>query len=115
MKIKPEEMLKINTKPPKAHWMDVPPDFSEGKYLYPAKPKTLGYLHLPNPRDWSPADEDWKLPENWQQIVHEGFKERLDKYRSLKVFMDICVRCGACADKCHFFIGGGDPKNMPVL
>jgi Fe-S oxidoreductase len=29
--------------------------------------------------------------------------------------MDICVRCGACADKCHFFLGSGDPKNMPVL
>ena len=29
--------------------------------------------------------------------------------------MDVCVRCGACADKCHFFIGSGDPKNMPVL
>ena len=29
--------------------------------------------------------------------------------------MDICVRCGACADKCHFYIGSGDPKNMPVL
>jgi Fe-S oxidoreductase len=29
--------------------------------------------------------------------------------------MDICVRCGACSDKCHFFIGSGDPKNMPVL
>jgi len=28
---------------------------------------------------------------------------------------DICVRCGACADKCHYFIGTGDPKNMPVL
>ncbi|MFN3533840.1 MAG: sulfate reduction electron transfer complex DsrMKJOP subunit DsrK, partial [Desulfatiglandales bacterium] len=26
-----------------------------------------------------------------------------------------CVRCGACADKCHFFIGSGDPRNMPVL
>jgi len=25
------------------------------------------------------------------------------------------VRCGACADKCHYFIGSGDPKNMPVL
>jgi epoxyqueuosine reductase QueG len=24
-------------------------------------------------------------------------------------------RCGACADKCHFYIGSGDPKNMPVL
>ena len=41
--------------------------------------------------------------------------ERLSKYRTFKLFMDICVRCGACADKCHFFIGGGDPKNMPVL
>jgi Fe-S oxidoreductase len=41
--------------------------------------------------------------------------DRLSKYRSFKIFMDICVRCGACADKCHFFIGGGDPKNMPVL
>ena len=29
--------------------------------------------------------------------------------------MDICVRCGACADKCHYFLGSGDPKNMPVL
>jgi Fe-S oxidoreductase len=41
--------------------------------------------------------------------------DRLKKYRSFKVFMDTCVRCGACADKCHFFIGSGDPKNMPVL
>jgi Fe-S oxidoreductase len=42
-------------------------------------------------------------------------KELLSKYRSFKLFMDICVRCGACADKCHFFLGSGDPKNMPVL
>ena len=27
----------------------------------------------------------------------------------------MCVRCGACADKCHFFLGTNDPKNMPVL
>ncbi|MEJ2690518.1 MAG: (Fe-S)-binding protein, partial [Deltaproteobacteria bacterium] len=30
-------------------------------------------------------------------------------------FLDCCVRCGACADKCLFFLGTGDPKNMPVL
>ena len=30
-------------------------------------------------------------------------KERLEKYRSFRLFMDICVRCGACADKCHFY------------
>ena len=42
-------------------------------------------------------------------------RERLEKFRSFRLFMDICVRCGACADKCHFYIGSGDPKNMPVL
>ena len=42
-------------------------------------------------------------------------KDRLGKFRSFQLFMDICVRCGACADKCHYFVGSGDPKNMPVL
>ncbi|MBI5816608.1 MAG: (Fe-S)-binding protein [Nitrospinae bacterium] len=40
--------------------------------------------------------------------------ELLGKYRSLKVFLDICVKCGACADKCHYYLGTGDPNNMPV-
>lgn len=36
------------------------------------------------------------------------------RYRSLQVFLDICVKCGACTDKCHYFIGTSDAKNMPV-
>ena len=72
----------------------------------------MGY---PNPREWSPTDEDWQLPDDWQKTVLEGMRGAAEKYRSFKVFMDICVRCGACADKCHFFMGSGDPKNMPVL
>jgi len=28
--------------------------------------------------------------------------------------MDACVKCGACTDKCHYFLGTSDPKNMPV-
>ncbi len=67
------------------------------------------------PREWTVESDDWKLPENWVEIILQGMRERLDKFRSFKVFMDICVRCGACADKCHFFLGTGDPKNMPVL
>lgn len=102
-------------KPPKTGWMDTPVDFKPGTWCYAGKPKNLGVVGLPNPREWSPADADWKLPGNWQDILHEGLKERLRKYRSLQLFMDICVRCGACSDKCHFFIGSGDPKNMPVL
>jgi len=100
---------------PKKEWMDVPVHFKEGNFCYPAKPSMVDYLKFPNSREWSPDDEDWKLPEGWEEIILNGLKERLDKFRSLKIFMDICVRCGACADKCHFFLGTGDPKNMPVL
>ncbi len=66
-------------------------------------------------REWQPTEQDWKLPENWKEIILKGMEERLGQYRSYQLFLDICVRCGACADKCHFFIGSGDPKNMPVL
>jgi Fe-S oxidoreductase len=111
----PAELAKIDYGTPKKGWMDTPAEFKQGRWCYASKPKDHLVLGWPNPREWSPVAEDWKLPENWQQIVLEGMRERLQKYRSFQVFMDICVRCGACADKCHFFIGSGDPKNMPVL
>jgi len=111
----PEELYKTDNSPPKTDWMDTPAEIKKGIACYAGNPKSLEYVGLPNPRTWSCFDEDWQLPENWQQIIHDGFKERLEKFRSFKVFMDICVRCGACADKCHYFIGTGDPKNMPVL
>ena len=114
--IKPDELLsQIDHRSSGADWMDTPVDIRKGMYCYASNPKSVETLGLPNARPWNPLEEDWKLPDNWQQIVYEGFRERLDKFRSFKVFMDICVRCGACSDKCHFFIGTGDPKNMPVL
>jgi Fe-S oxidoreductase len=112
----PDEFLsKIDHKPTPRGWMDTPVEIRRGIACYAAMPDRLEYVGFPNPRNWSCFDEDWQLPENWQEIIHKGFKERLDRFRSVKVFMDICVRCGACADKCHFFIGSGDPKNMPVV
>ena len=90
--------------------MDTPVQIRKGMYCYAAKPKSLNILGLPNARPWSPIDDDWKLPENWKEIVLDGLKERLEKFRSFKIFMDICVRCGACADKCHFFIGSRRPE-----
>jgi Fe-S oxidoreductase len=111
----PEELISKGYKPPKTAWMDTPVNIRKGMYCYASTPKTVETLGLPNPRNWNPLDDDWQLPDNWKEIVFEGLRERLDKFRSFKLFMDICVRCGACADKCHFFIGTGDPKNMPVL
>jgi Fe-S oxidoreductase len=112
---KPEELSKIDYRPPRTHWMDTPVQFKEGTFCYASRPKYLEEVDFPNAREWSSADEDWKLPDNWKEILLEGIKDRLKKYRSFQLFMDICVRCGACADKCHFFLGSGDPKNMPVL
>jgi len=112
---RPEELTRIDYRPPARDWMDTKPQFRKGTYCYSALPKNLEYLGMPNPRVWQPHDEDWKLPEGWQQIILDGMKERLEKYRSFRLFIDICVRCGACADKCHFYVGSGDPKNMPVL
>jgi Fe-S oxidoreductase len=114
---KPEETAKIDHRSPlfEKGWMDKPAELKPGIFCYGSKPKNLEYVGMPFPKEWNPADEDWQLPENWKEIIEEGFKDRLDRFRSLKLFMDICVRCGACADKCHFFIGSGDPKNMPVL
>ena len=112
---KPEELSTIDYTPPKTEWLDAPVVIKEGMFCHGAKQKSLEIVGFPNARDWRPLDADWKLPADWKQILLEGIAERLEKYRSFRLFMDICVRCGACADKCHFFIGTGDPKNMPVL
>ena len=55
-----------------------------------------------------------ELTEGWEQRAVAKMGELLDKYRSLRVYMDACVHCGACSDKCHYYLGTGDPKNMPV-
>lgn len=112
---KPEEMIASRASFPEKSWMDVKTEIKAGMYAYPAKVDIMEGLHMPHPHAWQPEEEDWHLPENWEEIIYKALKERLAKHRSLKIFMDTCVRCGACADKCHFFLGTNDPKNMPVL
>ncbi len=56
----------------------------------------------------------WDLTEDWKNRAIDKMGDLLGKYRSLRVFMDACVHCGACTDKCHYFLGTADPKNMPV-
>jgi len=55
-----------------------------------------------------------ELVEDWHDKAIARFGELLKKSRALQVYLDSCVRCGACTDKCHYFLGTGDPKNMPV-
>ncbi len=55
-----------------------------------------------------------ELQDGWEQEVIDHMGELLGKYRSLQVYLDSCVKCGACTDKCHYYLGTKDPKNMPV-
>ena len=70
---------------------------------YEAKPDFQTALGFPGER-----------VDDWQRVAVEKMGELAGRYRSLQVFMDACVKCGACTDKCHYYLGTADPKNMPV-
>ncbi len=55
-----------------------------------------------------------ELIDDWQEVAINKMGELVSESRALRVFLDSCVKCGACTDKCHYFIGTADPKNMPV-
>ena len=101
--------------------MYVTTDPSEAKQIDPLEMPTLcpGAMAASNPWVAGPDHQascgfPGELVDNWQEKAIEKMGELLGKYRSLKVYLDSCVKCGACTDKCHYFLGTGDPKNMPV-
>ena len=55
-----------------------------------------------------------ELLPDWKERALEKMAELAEKNRAFQVYLDICVKCGACTDKCHYFLGTSDPKNMPV-
>lgn len=70
---------------------------------YPSKPKDTAAIDLPT-----------GLVPDWKERAIAKLGELLEKNQALRAYMDICVRCGACTDKCQFFLGTGDPQNFPV-
>ena len=61
-----------------------------------------------------PLNFPGELVDGWQEKAIDAMGDLLGKYRSLQVYLDSCVKCGACTDKCHYYLGTQDPKNMPV-
>jgi Fe-S oxidoreductase len=55
-----------------------------------------------------------ELVPDWERVAVTKLGELVSQSRALQVFLDSCVKCGACTDKCHYYLGTGDPKNMPV-
>lgn len=81
----------------------IEPDTMAHLETFRAKPEFMEALGFPG-----------EMPEDWKEKTLEAMGDMLKKYRSLQVFLDSCVKCGACTDKCHYFLGTADPKNMPV-
>jgi len=53
-------------------------------------------------------------PENRPRKAVELLGEMKEQIRSLRLFMDSCAKCGACAEQCHSYLGTQDPNNIPA-
>ncbi|GMQ96904.1 MAG: (Fe-S)-binding protein [Gammaproteobacteria bacterium] len=69
---------------------------------------------IAKPEHQEPLGYPGELVEDWHDRAIEKMGDLLGKYRALPVYLDACVKCGACTDKCHYYLGTSDPKNMPV-
>ena len=88
------------------HALDVPclkPGAMEGLQPFKAAPEHQEKVGFPG-----------ELVPDWKEKALEKMAELGEKNRAFQVYLDTCVKCGACTDKCHYFLGTGDPKNMPV-
>lgn len=81
----------------------VKPGTMERSAPYVAKPVIQEPLGFPG-----------ELVDDWENVAVAKLGELSNKYRALRVYLDSCVKCGACTDKCHYYLGTSDPKNMPV-
>ena len=70
---------------------------------YVAKPEFQADLGFPG-----------ELEDGWEDRAVFKLGELVNGSRALRVFLDSCVKCGACTDKCHYYLGTSDPLNMPV-
>ncbi len=92
------------------------PELKEYPEIPPIQPGSMAHSkpYVAKPEFQGPLGYPGELVDDWQDKAIEAMGDLLGKYRSLQVFLDSCVKCGACTDKCHYFLGTADPKNMPV-
>ena len=101
--------------------LDVPkikPDAMKSHGPWISKPEFQADMSFPidfkMPDSVENYGDEGTLVENWKERALDKMSDLKGRYRSFQVFLDICVKCGACTDKCHYYIGTADPKNMPV-
>jgi Fe-S oxidoreductase len=92
------------------------PELQEYPEIPPVTPGTMAHSKpfVAKAEFQAPLNFPGELPDDWHDRAIDAMGDLLGKYRSLQVYLDSCVKCGACTDKCHYYLGTNDPKNMPV-
>jgi Fe-S oxidoreductase len=92
------------------------PELQEFPEVPPVQVGTMAHSKpfVAKPQFQEPLNFPGELPDDWHDRAIDAMGDLLGKYRSLQVYLDSCVKCGACTDKCHYYLGTQDPKNMPV-
>jgi len=92
------------------------PELQQYAEIPAIEPGTMSHSQpfVAKPAHQEPLGFPGELVDDWQEQALEKMGDLLGRFRSLRVYLDSCVKCGSCTDKCHYYLGTKDPKNMPV-
>ena len=57
-------------------------------------------------------DERYKLTDEKAALAIDVLRQRLN--RQLEASLEVCVRCGVCADSCHYYVSNPKPEYVPA-
>lgn len=57
-------------------------------------------------------DERFKLTDEKVALAIDVLRQRLN--RQLEASLEVCVRCGICADSCHYYVSNPKPEYVPA-
>ncbi len=58
------------------------------------------------------SDDRFKLTDEKAELALEVLRQRLN--RQLEASLEVCVRCGICADSCHYYVSNPKPEHVPA-
>src|SRR5512147_1160025 len=58
------------------------------------------------------TDERYKLTDEKKAIALDILRQRLNC--QLQASLEACVRCGICADSCHYYVSNPKPEHVPA-
>lgn len=58
------------------------------------------------------TDERFQLTDDKAALALEVLRQRLN--RQLEASLEVCVRCGLCAESCHYYVANPRPEHVPA-